>query len=101
MSTEHPRQEVNVSSDFLLAQEGTGSQSVDDILNETDVLIEDINRQIDGYSETPETAIGGLTIAGVVIGGALLFLGKKFAEGAASRAGEDAYDRIAKRKARK
>lgn len=85
---------------FLLAQSRTGSQSVDDALNDTDRLIQDINRQIDANQQPQASApgaVGGITIL-AIIGAVIFFLGKRFAEGAAGRAGEDAYDRITGRK---
>jgi hypothetical protein len=46
-----------------------------------------------------ENAAGGITIFAItIIVTVVFFLAKKFAEGAAGRAGQDAYDRITGRK---
>jgi hypothetical protein len=88
------------SQTFLLAQSRTGDPAVDKALDDTDKLIKDINTQIDANQQpavTPGNAVGGITILAIAFAAAF-FVGQKFAEGAASRAGEDAYDRITGRK---
>lgn len=92
----------NISSQaFLLAQHKTGDPSVDKALNDTDKLINDINSQIDANQQsselTPGNSVGGIAILDI-IGAVVFFLGKKFTEGAADRAGQDAYDHITGRK---
>ena len=89
---------------FFLAQSGTVSQSVnavDGLLKDSNRLNNGIEREINANQKpqapAPGNAVGGITIL-AIIGAVVFFLGKKFAEGAAGRAGQDAYDRMTGRK---
>lgn len=93
---------------FSLAQSGTVSQSVnavDDLLKDSNRLGDRIQRETNSNNNAnqqtevpaPGNAVGGITIF-AIIGTVVFFLCKKFAEEAASRAGQDAYDRVTGRK---
>jgi hypothetical protein len=93
---------------FFLAQPGTASQSVnavDDLLKDSNKLGDRIQRETNSNNNTNQqtevpgagNAVGFITVF-AIIGAVVVFLAKKFAEGAANRAGEDAYDRMTGRK---